>query len=235
MIKKYLFIFILFFSFNLCFAANTKNAAPAKQKTEITGKQMVIKNSGEKTIFKGNAKIVRGSNTITADKMVYYKNTDNVDADGNIKFSVKNDDGSTINASSKKAVYNIKNYSGKLWGGNPQIKYNMANSTDTVFMYANTIELNKNFESATAKDNVKIISSSGTITSDNAFLNRADNSLIMKKDKNKPTVDVKQDDKKAHFVADEISLFYDKKTVQMKNNVEGKIIMEDINNLEIKK
>ena len=56
----------------------------------------------------------------------------------------------------------------------------------------------------------------------------------MTKDKNKPSVDVKQDDKEAHFKADEISLFYDTKTVQMKNNVEGKIIMENINNLEIK-
>jgi len=233
LIKKFCFILVLSLCFNFCFAATEQQ--PVKQKTEITGKQMTIKNSGEKTIFKGNAKIVRGSNTITADNMVYYRKTDNVDADGNINFSVKNDDGSIIKAKSQKAVYNIKNYSGKLWDGNPEIQYSIANSTDTIFLYADTIELNKNFESATAQDNVKIISSSGTITADNALLNRNDNSLIMKKDKNKPTVNVKQDDKEAHFKADEISLLYDKKTVQMKNNVEGKIIMEDINNLEIRK
>ena len=224
MIKNFYFIIILFFCFSVCFA-NAQNEV-AKQKTEITGNQMIIKNSGEKTIFKGNAKIVRGCDTITADNMIYYKKTDNIDATGNIKFIVKNDDGSTVNAMSQKAIYNIKNYNGKLWGGNPVIKYNIANSTDTVFLYADTIELNKNFESAKAKDNVKIISSSGTITSDNAFLNRNDNSLIMTKDKNKPAVDVKQGDKEAHFKADEISLFYETKTVQMKNNVEGKIIME---------
>ncbi len=232
MIRKIYFISILFFVFCVCFADTQNNTI--KQKTEITGKEMIIKNSGEKTIFKGNAKIVRGANTITADNMIYYKQTDNIDANGNIKFVVRNEDGSIINASSKKAVYNIKSYSGKLWDGNPTIKYNLANSTDTVFLYADTIELNKNFESAKAKDNVKIISSSGTITSDNAFLDRQNNSLIMQKDKNKPAVDIKQDDKEAHFKADEISLFYDTKTVQMKNNVEGKIIIEDINNLEIK-
>lgn len=233
MIKNFGFILVLFLCSSFCFADNQPKSV--KQKTEITGKQMTIKNSGEKTIFKGNAKIVRGSNTITADNMIYYKKTDNIDADGNINFVVKNDDGSTIKAKSQKAVYNIKNYSGKLWDGNPEIQYNIANSTDTIFLYADNIELNKNFESATALDNVRIISSSGTITSDNALLNRTDNSLIMKKDKNKPAVNVKQDDKEAHFKADEISLFYDKKTVQMKNNVEGKIIIEDINNLEIKK
>lgn len=233
MIRKIYFIFILFFAFCFCFA-DTQNEN-IKQKTEITGNQMTIKNAGEKTIFDGNAKIVRGSNIITADRMIYYKKTDNIDANGNIKFIVKNEDGSIINASSKKAVYNIKNYSGKLWDGNPTIKYNLANSTDTIFLYADTVELNKNFESAKAKDNVKIISSSGTITADNAFLDRQNNSLIMQKDKNKPEVYVKKDDKEAIFKADEIDLFYDKKTVQMKNNVEGKIIMEDINNLEIKK
>lgn len=232
MIKTFYFIFILFFCCYFCFA-DTQNKS-VNLKTEITGKQMVIKNAGEKTIFKGNAKIVRGSNTITADNMVYYKKTNNIDANGNIKFAIKNDDGSIVNAMSQKAVYNIKNYSGKLWDGSPVIKYNVANSTDTIFLYADTIELNKNFESAKAQDNVKIISSSGIITSDNAVLNRQYNSLIMTKDKNKPAVDVKQDDKEAHFKADEISLFYDTKTVQMKNNVEGKIIMENINNLEIK-
>ena len=226
MIRKLYFIIILFFCSCVCFA-DIQNKS-VNQKTEITGKQMIIKNSGEKTIFKGNAKIVRGANTITADNMIYYKKTDNIDANGNIKFIVKNDDGSIVNAMSQKAVYNIKNYSGKLWDGNPVIEYNIANSTDTVFLYADMIELNKNFESAKAKDNVKIISSSGTITSDNAFLNRNDNSLIMIKDKNKPAVDVKQDDKEAHFKADEISLFYDTKIVQMKNNVEGKIIMETL-------
>ena len=56
----------------------------------------------------------------------------------------------------------------------------------------------------------------------------------MEKDKNKPQVNVWQEDKKAEFKADEISLLYDKKTVKMSKNVEGKIIFESLDNLEVK-
>ena len=94
--------------------------------------------------------------------------------------------------------------------------------------------LNDNFESVKAVDNVRIISSSGTITSDNAILKKADNSLYMEKDKNKPQVNVWQEDKQAEFKADEISLLYNEKTVRMNKNVEGKIIFESLDNLEVK-
>lgn len=241
MINKFSCIFILFVlvsAVSFCFSDDNKSVMKPyseRKKTEITGKIMTVKNAGKEAVFSGGAKIVRASNTITADNMIYYKQTDTVNADGNVKFKVINNDGSVINAKSQKATYNVKNYDGKLWDGNPIVEYKLKDSTDTVFLLADTVEINKNFESAKAQDNVKIISSSGTITSDNAFLNRNDNSLVMKKDKKKPQVDVKQDDKEAHFKADNISLFYDTKTVKMNNNVEGKIIIEDINNLEIKK
>jgi hypothetical protein len=83
LIKKIscLFIFCLFVSFSF---------AKEKEKTVVTGDRMEIKKSGEKTIVKGNAKIVRSSNTVTSDKMTYYKNNSNVDASGNVVFFVNN-------------------------------------------------------------------------------------------------------------------------------------------------
>lgn len=206
--------------------------AQEQEKAELTGDRMEIKNSGEKTIFKGNAKIVRGSNTITSDTMFYYKNNSRIDAVGDVKFMVKNEDGGVISASSQEATYNTKDYSGKLWGGKPVIEYNVKNSTDKIYLYADELYLNKDFQSAKAENNVTIVSSSGTITSDNAFLDKKNNILFMHKDKNKPCIDAYQNDKKANFKADEISLFYNDKTVKMNKNVEGKIIMDE---LEVKK
>ena len=121
-----------------------------------------------------------------------------------------------------------------MWGSNPVVEYKIQNSTDTIFLYMDTLYLSDNFESVKAVDNVKILSSSGTITADNALLKKEDNSLYMEKDKNKPQVNVWQEDKKAEFKADEISLLYDKKTVKMNKNVEGKIIFESLDNLEVK-
>ena len=122
-----------------------------------------------------------------------------------------------------------------MWGKNPIVEYNVKNSTDVIYLYMDTLYLNDNFESAKAVDNVRIISSSGTIKADNALLNKAEHSLFMQKDKNKPQVNVLKDDKNAEFKADEILLLYDQKTVKMNKNVEGKIIFESLDNLEVNK
>lgn len=228
MIKKIFFITTFLFVFSFVFGAEQK------QKTEITGDKMILKDKGQIAYFKGHANVKRGNYNITSDEITYYRTTDDVDAKGNVKFLVRNEDGSIIKAKSAKANYNTKLLNGKMWGNSPVVEYEIKDSTDTIFLYMDTLYLSDNFESVKAVDNVKIISSSGTITADNALLKKEDKSLYMEKDKNKPQVNVWQEDKKAEFKADEISLLYDKKTVKMDKNVEGKIIFESLDNLEVK-
>lgn len=223
---------ILFLLSSITFVSFNVFAAEKKEKTEITGDKMVIKNKGKVSVFKGNAKVVRGNYKISADEMKYYKDTEDVDAKGNVKFFVKNEDGSKIKAKSSKAKYNTKKMNGMMWGGKPKVEYFVKGSTDTVVLYMNKLYLQDNFESAKAVGNVRIVSSSGTIRADNAILNKDSKSLFMKKDKNKPQVDAWQKGKKANFKADEISLMYNEKTVKMNKNVEGKIIFD---NLEVEK
>ncbi len=228
MIKNTFFIMIFLLSFSFVYAAEQK------QKTEIVGDKMIIKDKGTIAYFKGHANVKRGNYNITSNEMTYYRLTDDVDAKGNVKFLVTNEDGSIIKAKAENAKYNTKLLNGMMWGNNPIVEYELKNSTDTIYLYMDKLYLNDNFESVKAVDNVKIISSSGTITADNALLKKEDNSLYMEKDKNKPQVNVWQEDKKAEFKADEISLLYDKKTVKMSKNVEGKIIFESLDNLEVK-
>ncbi|MFA7073834.1 MAG: LptA/OstA family protein [Endomicrobiaceae bacterium] len=224
MIQKNSLIFILFMFVFVSFSFSED----LKGKTVITGDLMQIRKSGEKTIVKGNAKIVRGSNTVTSDKMTYYKNNSNVDAEGNVNFSVHDEDGNFLKAVSQEAVYNTDNLSGQLWGGRPVIEYNLKDSTDTVYLFADKIYVHNDFESADAEGNVEIISSSGTIISDNALLDKKSSSLFMHKDVKKPQVNAYRNDKEAEFKADEISLFYNNKTVKMNKNVEGKITMDSL-------
>lgn len=205
-----------------------------KQKTEITGSKMIVKDKGQVACFKGNANIKRGNYNIRSNEMIYYKNTNDIDAQGDVRFLVKNEDGSVIRAKASNAKYNTNLLNGKMWGDSPVVEYELKNSTDTIYLYMDTLYLNDNFESVEAIDNVKIISSSGTITADNALLKKSENSLFMQKDKNKPQVNVWQDDKKAEFKADEISLLYNEKTVKMNKNVEGKVIFDTLDNLEVK-
>ncbi len=216
-----LFLLSIIFVFNLF-------AAEQKEKTEITGDKMIIKNKGKVSVFKGNAKVVRGNYEISADEMKYYKDTEEVDAKGHVKFFVKNDDGSKIKAKSSKAKYNTKKMNGMMWGGKPKVEYFVKNSTNTVVLYMNKLYLRDNFESAKAVGNVRIVSSSGTIRSDNAVLNKDKKFLFMKKEKNKPQVNAWQKGKNATFKADEISLLYNDKTIKMNKNVEGKIIFDNL-------
>jgi len=228
LIKNISVIIVAMLCFSFVFAAEQK------QKTEITGDKMILKDKGQVAYFKGHANVKRGNYNITSNEMTYYRNTDDVEAKGKVNFLVKNEDGSVIKANSANAKYNTKLLNGKMWGDSPVVEYEIKDSTDTVFLYMDTLYLSDNFESVKAIDNVKIVSSSGTITADNALLKKEDNSLYMEKDKNKPQVNVWQEDKKAEFKADEISLLYDKKTVKMNKNVEGKIIFESLDNLEVK-
>jgi len=201
--------------------------AQQKQQTIITGDEMLIRKIEGITVVKGNGQVLRGSQTIKADTITYSENQNNIDASGKVSFFDRYDDGSLIKAFSENASYNTENSSGKLWGGNPVIEYNLKKSTDVVYLYADTFYLDKGFDSARAEANVKIISSSGTITSDNAKLDKKTNTLFMQKDKNRPKITAYQQDKYAEFESDELYLFYDTKTVKMDKDVKGKFIMKD--------
>lgn len=225
--KKQFFLILLFLSLISLFSFNSF-AVEKKEKTEITGDEMIIKSKGKVSVFKGNAKVVRGNYNITADEMKYYKDTEEIDAKGKVKFYVKNEDGSIIKANSSKAKYNVKNMSGKMWAGKPKVEYFVKGSTNTVILYMDKLYLRDNFESAKAVGHVKIISSSGTITSDNAVLRKNEKSLFMTKEKNKPNVNVWQKGKTANFKADEISLLYNERTVKMDKNVEGKVVFDNL-------
>ncbi|MCR4663565.1 MAG: LPS export ABC transporter periplasmic protein LptC, partial [Endomicrobiaceae bacterium] len=132
MIKKISFIILIILCFSFCYAAEQK------QKTEITGDKMILKDKGQIAYFKGHANVKRGNYNITSNEMTYYRNTDDVEAKGKVNFLVKNEDGSIIKAKSANARYNTKLLNGKMWGNNPVVEYKIQNSTDTIYLYMDT-------------------------------------------------------------------------------------------------
>ncbi len=215
----------------LCFIFSFAYAGESKEQTIITGDEMHMNKKEAITVVKGSGKVVRGNKIIEADTITYSEKQNQIDAEGNVRFFDTEKDGSKIKAVSSSATYNTEKSDGRLWGGNPSIEYNIKNSTDIVYMYADTFYLDKDFESARALSNVKIISSSGTLTGDNARVSKSDNTLFMHKDIVRPKITAYQDDKYAEFESDELYLFYDTKTVKMDKNVKGKFIM---NTTEVK-
>ena len=227
MIKNLFCIIIFLFCFS-CFVI----AEQQKEQTEITGESMTLKKNENAVIFTGGAKVVRGDKTIKADTMEYKKTTGLINAYGNVKFFLNNKDGK-VNAYAQNAIYNVDDYTGKLWGGKPLIEYTVKDSTEIIKLYADNFYLENGLETARAESNVEIISSSGTIISDNALIDKNSKSLYMRKDIKKPQVTAFQEDKKAVFEADEIYILYEDKTVKMNKNVKGKITIDNVENLKI--
>ncbi len=198
-------------------------------KTVITGDEMNIKKSGDVTVSKGNSKAVNGRNTIESHEMTYDKKLSMVSAAGDVRLSSKTDEGEPVKAYGDFAEYHINTEKGKLWGEKSIVKYFMKDSVEPLLLNAKEIYLDKNLETLSAYKDVEVITSSGTIYSDNAVFDKKTDSVVMVKDEKRPTADVIYDGRKGYYEADKM-IFHnsdDNKKIIMNGNVTGIIEMED--------
>lgn len=222
---KIIFNLIVFIVLCLTFSF----ADTVSNRTVITGDIMEIKNSGEIIISRGNSKAVNGRNTIKAKEMTYNKKRSLLSASGNVGLFSKTDDNEPIEAFGSFAKYDINSEKGKLWGDNTKINYYMKDSKDPLVLDAQEIYIDRNMDTLSAFNEVKVITSSGIIYSDNAVYNKKDHSVLMQKDKKRPIADIVYDERKGLYEADKM-IFYnsdDKKKIIMSGEVKGKIEMED--------
>lgn len=211
------------------FIISDVKAQSTSEKAVITGDYMEVRNNGNLMISKGNSKAVSGKNTIKANELRYKKSNNFVNAAGNVRLYSSTDGNEPIEAFGKFAEYNLDKDNGKLWGEGSVIKYFMKDSSAPLVLNAEEIYLDRKHETLSAYKNVEVVTSSGSIYSDNAVFNKKNDSIEMKKDKKRPTADVVYDGRKGLYEADTM-IFYnadDKKKIVMKGNVTGKIEMED--------
>jgi hypothetical protein len=104
-------------------------------------------------------------------------------------------------------------------------------------MNAKEIYLDADNSTVKVLKDVEVITSSGTIYSDNALFNREQNSIFVVKEIKRPITYMNYQDKKGEFEADSM-LFErdsDKNRIRMNGRVKGKIHIEEEeeNNMEI--
>ncbi|MCL1972778.1 MAG: hypothetical protein FWG57_07320 [Endomicrobia bacterium] len=213
----------------LCFFVLSFAAGSASNKTVITGDEMEIRKAGDIAISRGNSKAVNKKNIIEADTMIYDKIKELVDASGNVKLFSKTDEGEPVKAYGDFASYNMKEEKGRLWGEKTFVEYFMKDSEKPLMLYAQEIDLDKNLEKLYAHKNVEIITTSGTIVSDNAVFDKKTYSVVMVKDEKRPVADVYYDNRRGLYEADTMTFYNadDKKKIIMTGQVTGKIEMED--------
>ena len=198
-------------------------------KTEITGDEMEVLKTGEVIISKGNSKAVNGRNTIKADKMTYVKKDNTVSAEGNVRLSSKTDDDEPLEARGRYAKYDTGTERGKLWGNNTKIEYYMKSSSSPLVLKAQEVYVDRHLETLSAYTDVEVVTSSGTIFSDNAVFDKNDESIVMKKDKKRPVADVDYDGRKGVYEADAMTFYNAEKNkkIIMSGDVKGTVEMED--------
>jgi lipopolysaccharide assembly outer membrane protein LptD (OstA) len=180
------------------------------------------------SIFK--SKTFDNKNTeIIADKTSFDKKHSEFLASGNVKVVSKFKNGDRIEASGRFAKYNTNSGKGKLWGKNTLVKYFVKGSSTPFIMLAKEIKFDKNGENIKAYGDVFIVTSSGTIRSDNVLFDQKISGAVFEKDKIRPVAEVVSEGRKQLYEANKM-IFYDTddgKKIFMEGNVKGKIEMEN--------
>jgi lipopolysaccharide export system protein LptA len=195
----------------------------------ITGDVMEIRKGGDITVSRGNSKAVNGKNVIEAREMVYNKKKSLLSAKGAVKLFSKSDENEPLEAYGGFASYDTSRQKGKLWGDEAEIKYYMNSSSAPLVLKAAEIYVDRSIETLSAYKDVRVVTSSGTIYSDNAVFYKKDGSVVMEKEQKRPLADVVYDGRKGVYEADKM-VFYnsdENKKILMSGKVSGKIEMED--------
>ncbi|MDR1523509.1 MAG: hypothetical protein LBS29_06150 [Endomicrobium sp.] len=212
-----------------CFYEGICFADQLSAKTVITGDTMEIKNEGKVTISKGHSVAINKNSVVNADEMSYDKEKSLILAKGNVKLFSKTQDLESVEVYGQYSNYNPNIQKGKIWG-NVLVKYFVNNSTSPLVLRAKEIYIDKNKQVLDARNDVVVITSSGTIHADNGRFDKKTLGTIFKKDNKKPVAHVLNDGKEETYEADEMIFFSSKKGGQkivMKGSVLGKIKMED--------
>jgi lipopolysaccharide export system protein LptA len=166
---------------------------------------------------------------IKADETSFDKKNSEILASGNVQIVSKLKNGETVKVTGSSAIYSTITGGGKIWGANTSIEYSIKNSSSPVTMYAKEIQFDKSSENIKANGDVIVVSSSGTIRSDNALFDKKTSGAIFGKGKTRPVAEFTYKGKKQVYNADRIILYdnEDAKKVFMEGDVKGKIEMKD--------
>ena len=208
-IKKTIFLLSFVCSPALLFGAGTA----AVPKTVITGDKMTIQKSGDIVLFEGNAKAVRGQDSVTADKVIQNKPLKIIDAYGDIYFEGVTQEGFPVKAKAQKASYDQNTDIASLSGERPWISYNNLDSSTLIDLTADKISVDNKEKTVEATGNVyvKTIRQDDSpiyAKSQNVFYNAETQIGELKGARPELEYYIKSSDSPVQLTSDKIDVFY---------------------------
>ncbi|MBN1621158.1 MAG: hypothetical protein JW871_01040 [Endomicrobiales bacterium] len=192
----------------------------SKSKVTVTGKKMEMIKGGQQVVFSQGAEVRKGKNALKAKKIIQNKKDDTVEASGRVDFKTFSDNNELIQAKSEKAKYNLKNNTGKLWGGRPKVIYNMQGSTVPVYIQADNIDFDQEVQEFNAKGNVEVISSSACAYSDAAVFYQKEQKVVLT-GVEQPYILYLNKGRHDKVKADKVTVLFDNRKMYLEGNVHG--------------
>ena len=135
----------------------------------------------------------------------------------------KTEKGEPLNAQAQNMQYYMEKQSGALWGGRPIVSYHMTGSTQPAVLTADRVEFDRQVQEVRAYGDVSVVTSSVTALGAFARLDEQNHMIWLDGEQAQPKL-IADDKGKTHtFVADHITVWMDRRRIQLEGRVYGTI------------
>lgn len=187
----------------------------------ITGERMEVLRRGEITRFLGNVKLVRKKDVITSDIMEHYEKKNYIVGKGNVHLIAYPEESIKLEAFSDRLTYSVDSKKSTLTGNPELIRIDEENPEDRIKMEGEVIKLLGNEKRIHVQGDARV--EHGEITATGKFL---DYDYEIKKivlSGDSPRIYQDDEQVKANYSAEIITIFIDEQRVIMEGNVKASI------------
>jgi lipopolysaccharide transport protein LptA len=192
-----------------------------KQPVNISGERMEVLEKGEITRFLGNVKLVRKKDIITSDIMEHYEKKNYVVGKGNVHFIAYPEESVKLEAFSDRLTYNIDDKKSILTGNPELIRINEENPQDRIKMEGEVIKLSGNEKKVHVQGDARV--EHGRITATGQLLDYDYEIRKIVLSGGSPRIYQDDEQVKANYSAEIVTIFIDEQRVIMEGNVKASI------------
>lgn len=213
--KKSILLFLSFIFVNAVFAEKPK------QPVNITGERMEVLGRGEINRFLGNVRLVREKDVITSDIMEHYEKKNYVIGKGNVHLTAYPEESIRLEAFSDRLTYNVDSKNSILTGSPELIQIDEENPEDRVKMEGEVIKLLGNEKRIHVQGNARVEHGEITATGKILDYDYEIKKIVLSGDS--PRIYQDNEQVKANYSAETITIFIDEQRVIMEGNAKASI------------
>lgn len=213
--KKSILLFLPFIFVSAVFAEKPK------QPVNITGERMEVLGRGEITRFLGNVKLVRGKDVITSDIMEHYEKKNYIVGEGNVHLIAYPEESIKLEAFSDRLTYNVDSKKSTLTGNPELIRIDEENPEDRIKMEGEVIKLLDNGKKVHVQGDARVEHGEITATGEIIDYDYEIKKIVLSG--GSPCIYQDNEQAKANYSAEIITIFIDEQRIIMEGNVKASI------------